>query len=250
MTQDKFKTMHNVFDNFTNLTLFKLISQGHFEGLEGPVSIGKEANIFTAKKGDGKVIVKIYRLEACDFNRMYDYIKEDSRYINLKGKKRKIIFAWVQREFRNLMKAREAGVRVPTPLTFANNILVLEMIGQAEPASKLKDEVPKDKQAFLDAILDNMALLNKAGLVHADLSPFNILNDREKPVFIDFSQCTPLDSTRFEEFLTRDLRNIHTFFKKVGLDVDIEEMRAKVTRFQRPETKKELRRTALSASSQ
>ena len=72
MTQDKFKTMHNVFDNFTNLTVFKLISQGHFDGLESPVSIGKEANIFTAKKGEGRVIAKIYRLEACDFNRMYD----------------------------------------------------------------------------------------------------------------------------------------------------------------------------------
>ncbi|MBS3107047.1 serine protein kinase RIO [Candidatus Woesearchaeota archaeon] len=229
MTQDKFKTMHNVFDNFTNLTVFKLISQGHFDGLESPVSIGKEANIFTAKKGEGRVIAKIYRLEACDFNRMYDYIREDPRYADLKGKKRKIIFAWVQREFRNLMKAREAGVRVPTPIAFANNVLVLEMIGQEEPAPKLKDAVPKDKNAFLDAILENMARLHKAGFVHADLSPFNILNDRERPVFIDFSQCSPLETSRSQEFIDRDVRNIHNFFKKHGLAVDIDEMKKKVT---------------------
>src|SRR3989338_3416355 len=63
MTQDKFKTMHNVFDNFTNLTVFKLISQGHFDGLESPVSIGKEANISTARRGEEKVMRKISRLE-------------------------------------------------------------------------------------------------------------------------------------------------------------------------------------------
>ena len=114
ITREKFKSMHNVFDEFTNRAIFKLISQGHFDGLQSPISIGKEANIFTALKGDRKVIVKIYRLETCDFNKMYDYIKEDPRYVNLKGKKRKIIFAWVQREFRNLLIARQASVNVPT----------------------------------------------------------------------------------------------------------------------------------------
>ena len=88
--REKFKTQHNVFDEFTNRTIFKLISEGYFEGLESPISIGKEANIFSAKRKDkSRVMVKIYRLEACDFNRMYDYIKEDPRYIDLKGKKRK-----------------------------------------------------------------------------------------------------------------------------------------------------------------
>ena len=91
--REKFKTEHNVFDNFTNRTLFKLISEGHFEGLESTISMGKEANIFSAKRKDGsRVMIKIYRLEACDFNRMYDYIKEDPRYADIRGKKRKIIF--------------------------------------------------------------------------------------------------------------------------------------------------------------
>ena len=229
-TKEKFKTMHNVFDEFANRTLFKLISEGYFEGLESPISIGKEANIFSAVRKDGsRVMVKIYRLEACDFNRMYDYIREDPRYMDLKGKKRKIIFAWVQREYRNLLKAREGNVSVPTPLTFKNNILVLEFIGKgAEIAPRLMVQKPKNPKEFLGKILENIKKLYRAGLVHADLSPFNILNNDEEPVFIDFSQTTILESSRAEEFLERDIRNVCNFFKKLGLKLDEEKIKKKI----------------------
>lgn len=220
ITKEKFKTMHNVFDNFTSLTIHKLMGRGHFDGLESPISIGKEANIFSALKGNGKVIVKIYRLETCDFNRMYDYIKYDPRYHGLQKKKRKIIFKWTQREFRNLMKAREAGVTVPKPITFLNNVLVIEFIGKKEVAPKLKDLIPKSKKKFFDVIMDYVRKLYKKGLVHADLSAFNILNFDEKPVFIDMSQCTTLEDPMAKEYLERDVRNVVNFFNKVGLKVD------------------------------
>ncbi|HZX45045.1 MAG TPA: serine protein kinase RIO [Candidatus Nanoarchaeia archaeon] len=222
-SKEKFKTMHNVFDEFTNWTLFKLISEGYFEGLESPISIGKEANIFSARRKDrSRVIVKIYRLEACDFNRMYDYIKEDPRYSNLKGKKRKIIFSWVQREYRNLLKAREGGVNVPTPITFKNNIIVMEFIGKADNvSSRLSVEAPKNPKKFFDKVVDNIRKLYKAGLVHADLSPFNILNHDEEPMLIDFSQATILDNSRAMEFLQRDVRIVATYFTKLGLKIDL-----------------------------
>jgi len=222
MTKEVFKTKHGVFDQFTNRTIFKLITEGHFEGLESPISIGKESNIFSAltQKGD-RVIVKIYRLETCDFNIMYDYIKDDPRYSKLKRKKRKIIFAWAQREFRNLMKAREAQVNVPTPITFSNNILILEFVGKNDIiAPKLKDKIPKNKKLFLDKVIEYMRKMYKSGLVHADLSAFNILNFNETPVFIDMSQTTILRHPRAEEFLERDVKNISNFFNKIGLKVD------------------------------
>jgi RIO kinase 1 len=220
--REKFKTEHNVFDNFTNRTLFKLISEGHFEGLESTISMGKEANIFSAKRKDGsRVMIKIYRLEACDFNRMYDYIKEDPRYADIRGKKRKIIFYWVQREYRNLMKAREANVNVPTPIIVKNNVLVLEFIGNGDKiAPRLSVEKPKDPKDFFNKILENIKKLYKIGLVHADLSAFNILNNNETPVFIDFSQTTTTNTSRSEEFLKRDIKNICTFFRKQGLKLD------------------------------
>ncbi|MEA2036623.1 MAG: serine protein kinase RIO [Nanoarchaeota archaeon] len=221
-TKEKFKTEHNVFDNFTNRTLFKLISEGHFVGLESPIAMGKEANIFSAVKEDGKrVMVKIYRLEACDFNKMYDYIKSDERYVNIRGKKRIIIFHWVQREFRNLIKARRAKVNVPEAITFKNNILVLEFIGkEGVIAPRVSVQKPKEPKKFFDKIVRNIRNMYKAKLVHADLSAFNILNNDEEPVFIDFSQTTTLRDSRANEYLERDVKNICTFFKKLGLRLD------------------------------
>ena len=88
---EKFKTKHGVFDDFTNRTIFKLITEGHFRGLQGPIKIGKESNVFSAlKENNEKVAVKIYRLETCDFNIMHSYIKDDPRYSNLKDRKRKV----------------------------------------------------------------------------------------------------------------------------------------------------------------
>ncbi|MBU0628820.1 MAG: serine protein kinase RIO [Nanoarchaeota archaeon] len=224
--KEKFKTMHTVFDAFTNKTLFKLISEGYIEGLESPISMGKEANIFSAKRKDGsRVIVKIYRLENCDFNRMYDYIKEDPRYSSIKGKRRKIIFLWVQREYRNLLKAREANVSVPTPLAFKNNVLILEFIGQGDKiASKLGIDHPKNPKEFFKKTIGNIRKLYKIGLIHADLSQFNILNNDGTPVLIDFSQATVLENSRAEEFLNRDIKNVCNFFRKLGLKIDEEKI--------------------------
>jgi len=229
--REDFKTWGDVFDRFTQRTVYKLITQGHFEGLESPISIGKESNVFSALKKDGsRVMVKIYRLETCDFNRMFDYIKSDPRFLRIKKGKRNIIFTWVQREYRNLMKAREANVNVPTPLTFSNHVLVLEFVGQdGIIAPKLKDEIPKNAADFLERIIANMKKLHKAGLVHADLSAFNILNFNEKPVFIDFSQSTILDSPRAREYLERDVRNVCVFFRKIGLKADEKKVMKQIT---------------------
>ena len=114
--KEAFKTYDGVFDRFTFHTLFKLATQGHFdEGTLSPVKIGKESNVFSAKKGKKKIIIKIYRLETCDFGKMYDYIRFDPRFFDVRKRRRLVIFSWVQKEFRNLLKAREAHVRVPTP---------------------------------------------------------------------------------------------------------------------------------------
>ena len=227
ITREKFKTLHNVFDAFTERNIFKLISQGYFDGLESPIFIGKEANVFTALKGRKRVIVKIYRLQNCDFNRMYDYIKYDPRFPK---QRRKTVFAWAQREYRNLLKARDSGVRVPTPITCVHNILVMEYIGDEEPAPKIKDSLPKKTDKFFDAIILGIRKLYKAGLIHADLSQFNILNYKEKPVFIDMSQATPLEDPNAMKYLERDIKNICNFFKKRGVNAKSEDIRQKIVR--------------------
>ncbi len=218
--KEKFKTFHDVFDAFTNRTIFKLITEGHFEGIIGPVCIGKESNVFQARRKDGtKVILKIYRLETCDFNRMFDYIRTDPRFMEVKKNKRKVIFAWAQREYRNLLKSRDAGVRVPTPYAVKGNVLVMEFIGGEEVAPKLKDAVEGEKQVK-DIIKQYKLLYQKAGLVHADLSHFNILNDNGKIVVIDMSAATPITDPNAKEFFERDVKTIVNFYKRHGIELD------------------------------
>ncbi|MDA1196394.1 MAG: serine protein kinase RIO [Nanoarchaeota archaeon] len=228
--KEKFKTEHAVFDRFTNDILFKLIRQGYFAGIESAIALGKEANVFSAIRSDGKrVAIKIYRLETSDFNKMYDYLREDPRYALLKGKKRKIIFHWVQREYRNLLKARDAGVSVPTPLTFNKNVLVMDYIGgDIDVAPRLIAVVPPKKKAFFDAVVENIRKLYVADMVHADLSAFNILY-HDDPIFIDLSQTVTNKHQRFGEFLKRDIHNVCTYFTKIGLNVDEEKVWRKVT---------------------
>ena len=215
---ERFKTYKNVFDTHSERALFKLASQGHFDELVSPITLGKEANIFTAWNNREKktVIVKIYRLENCDFNRLYDYIKFDPRFSALKKQPRKIIFMWCKREFRNLMIAREAGIRCPTPRTFLDNILVMEFIGDEYASPKVKDQIPKDIDKFYKKTIDYLFKLIDAGLVHGDLSEYNILNYKDTPVFIDFSQATPVKSINAIQLAERDVNNLNRFFKKHG----------------------------------
>jgi len=225
ITKEKFKTYNNVFDNFTLRNLFKLSSEGFFEDLKSSIALGKEANIFTAEKDDGTlVIVKIYRLENCNFNGMFDYIKQDPRYETLSNKKREIVFAWTQREFRNLLKARET-IRVPTPYKVKDNIIVMEMIGDDMPAKELKNLHPTNPKKFFDTIIDMIIKMYKGGLVHGDLSHFNILNYDDEPVFIDFSQATITRNPHSEELLERDIVNLVKYFNsKFGLDENVQDL--------------------------
>lgn len=230
-SREEWKTYGNVFDKFTYANLRRLIGSGYFEELTSSIALGKEANVFGAEtKDESLVAVKIYRLENCNFNKMYEYISQDPRYIDLKGQRRKIIFAWTQREYRNLLKAREV-IRVPTPLAFKDNIVVMEYIMDGDVvAPQLKDVNFEEYGPLFDQIIDMVKKLFGAGLVHGDLSEFNILIEGSDPVFIDFSQSTAIDSPNAPELMKRDLNILCNFFKKRGVERDPQEIYDYVTK--------------------
>ncbi|MBD3259743.1 serine protein kinase RIO [Candidatus Woesearchaeota archaeon] len=216
-TREEWKTYQDVFDQFTIRTLWELSSRGFLDGLKSPVSLGKEANVFTAEKGKDLLCAKIYRLETADFNSMYKYIRNDPRFSGLQHQRRKVIFAWCQREYRNLLKCKDAGISCPKPVIFKNNVLLMELIG-IPAAPRLKEKPPASPGKFFKLVLENMKKLHKLKLVHADLSEYNILNHQEKPVFIDFSHATPLDTPNADELIKRDIKNICRYFKKLGVE--------------------------------
>lgn len=214
---DDFKVKDDVFDTRTLLNLYTLAKKGIIEALGGAVSTGKEANIFYAKGSGGDLAIKIYRITTSNFKAMQNYLLGDPRFGSIKGTKRAIIFAWTRKEFRNLLRAEESGVRVPHPIALRENILVMGLIGEEDaPAPMLKDvdlSLEEAKSTF-DDIVDYVSLLyNEAGLVHGDLSEFNILYVGH-PVLIDMGQSVTLDHPMAETFLERDINNIVRYFKK------------------------------------
>jgi RIO kinase 1 len=152
---------------------------------------------------------------------MWQYLAGDPRFFGLKKQRLSVVFAWCRREFKNLSIASRAGVNCPKPIAFNENVLVEEFIGEnGILAPKLigVNLEKEDAQEVYNIIISDLEKLVKTGLVHSDLSEYNILI-LGKPYIIDFSQAVPVSHTQAEEFLKRDIKNINKYFKKIGVEV-------------------------------
>ncbi len=217
------ETFADVFDEATLMALYELSRKGYIEALGGCFSTGKEANLFhaIAKKDDiSEIAVKIYLISTANFNAMKEYILGDPRFAGIKQSRKDIILAWTKKEFKNLKRAEEAGVRVPKPYFTKRNILLMEFIGKdgiAMPQLKDAGLSAAEAKHIFNRILEYMKLLySKARLVHADLSEYNILLDVNtmEPVIIDMGQSVITDHLNAEVYLRRDVANIARFFGK------------------------------------
>ena len=113
---EQFKLEESVFDEATYGALYDLVQDGHIVAFGGPISTGKEANVYTALAGDSEVAVKIYRINASDFREMGEYLEGDPRFEEVGNDKKSVVVGWVRKEFANLKRALQAGVRVPKPM--------------------------------------------------------------------------------------------------------------------------------------
>ena len=225
---DDRKVSSEIFDKATLQVLYKLANQGYLDVLNGAISTGKEANVLKGIKEDGSIVaVKIYRIATSDFKKMQYYIAGDPRFNVRSSNKRQLINNWVNKEFRNLTRLKDAGVNVPEAITSLNNVLIIEFIGDEEgnPAPTVKNLPPEDPIDFYEKLVDQMdRFINKANLIHGDLSSYNILNYDEEPVIIDVSQSVVKDHIIAGELLERDIKNISFEFSKMGVDTSIEDL--------------------------
>lgn len=222
---NQFKVREDVFDEVTLLALYKLVHKKWLSIIGGSISTGKEANVFYGERDGTAIAIKIYRIQTANFTTMSSYITGDRRFSHVKKAKKELIFAWTKKEFSNLVRAMDAGIAVPEPLVWNRNILVMSFIGKREiPYPQLRNvelKDPKETYAQITEIIDT--LYNKAELVHADLSEFNILYG-DKPYLIDMGQSVTRDHPRALPFLMRDIRNVNRFFKNrcdVSTDVEL-----------------------------
>ncbi len=227
---DQFKVLGSVFDDATYAAIYKLVQDGVIEAFGGPISTGKEANVYIALGGsqaastlardDPEIAVKIYRITAAEFDDMREYLQGDPRFEEV-GDKRQIVLAWTKKEYANLTRAAAAGVRVPTPLGVERNVLLMEFIGtDGTRARRLAEVDIENPQTAYEVVREYIRRLYAAGLVHGDLSEYNILVHDGELVVIDVGQAVTIHHPNALMFLKRDCRNIATFFSRQGHPVD------------------------------
>jgi len=226
------KTFGEVFDKQTLLRLGKLISDKIIDQMDFPLSTGKEANLFRGTTPEHTfVAIKIYRTSTMTFKHIANYIEGDPRFKSGFSNRRDIIEEWAKKEFKNLDKLKQANVRVPAPLRRLNNILVMEYIGDKNRAAPLLKDVPlANPKKIYDEIITFIDRMYKAGIVHADLSAYNILMYKQKPYIIDVGQAVLLEHPSAMEFLKRDIHNIVQYFKKYDITADEDALYKKITK--------------------
>lgn len=228
INKDIFKVYKNVFDQKAIEAIWWLMTHKKIEGLESPIKIGKESNIFSAlTKSNERVAVKIFRVNSGSFFKMSKYLAMDTRFRKV-GSNRGTITTWARREFLNLKKAYEAGVKVPKPIGLRENVIIMGFIGSQLPeqphaAPLLKDDCD-EPEVMYKKLIESVKLLYSSKIIHGDLSEFNILNDNGEPILIDLSHGTPTNSNAAQDMLERDVKNICRFFNKKGLNLSLVEV--------------------------
>ena len=230
---EEYEVLEEVFDRSTLMTIYDFLNKGTIDEIHGVVKAGKEARIYWGKDPDGKELaIKIYLTVSAEFRKgMLPYIEGDPRFAHVRRDTRSLVYAWAQKEFKNLQRAATANVRVPKPIDVSNNVLVMEFIGKnGVSAPLMKETFPKNpKRVYQQLLIYVKKLYQKARLVHADLSEYNVMLWNNQPVIFDISQAVLLEHPMADQFLRRDLENLHRYFKKLNVDVlPIEEMYRRV----------------------
>ena len=228
---DQFKAEAGVFDDATFAALYRLVQHGYLAAFGGPISTGKEAHVYEALGDDDQdVAVKVYRISGSDFQHMREYLEGDPRFEGIASDKKAVVLAWVRKEFANLERARRAGVRVPEPIAVERNVLVMELVGLVEDrARRLAEVTVENPQTAYEVVREYMRRLYAAGLVHGDLSEYNLIIHDGELYVIDLGQAVTVHHPNADDFLDRDCRNVASFFSRQGLDVDSEDLYEFVT---------------------
>src|SRR2546426_2701510 len=200
-------------------TVDAILSAGLATHVVGLISAGKEANVYLATYNGAPLAIKSYRLYRTS-HRGGGPIKVDS-------------MSWrAAHEYEMMRQAWKGGVRVPTPARRVENRFSMRYLGTENgPAPRLKDVVLEDPREFLDQVLDTVRRLIGAGVVHGDLSAFNILVHGGDPWVIDFSEAIRVDRAgsspwvRLKEargVLETGLAALQVYFRKYDLQIDVE----------------------------
>ncbi len=207
--------------------LQSLIEEGLIDTVVRQLMSGKEAMVFVVRCGDETRCAKIYK-EATQrsFRQAVDYTEnrkvKNSRQARAMAKGTKFgrqaqEAAWQSAEVDALYRLADAGVRVPKPYNFHDGVLLMELVTDehGDAAPRLNDVAlsPEQARTHHAALLVEVVRMLCAGVVHGDLSEFNILLAADGPVVIDLPQAVDAaGNNHAQRMLLRDVDNLRDFF--------------------------------------
>jgi len=194
-----------VFGGYDTLALATLTQKGTIAALGSQIGEGKESVVYDAL-GLGPVAIKFHRVGGRSFSsaRLNREYMEEGHCPWLIASRRS-----AEREYEAL-KALHPKVSVPLPIAHNRHAVVMELIS-GQSLSRTRLEAPHEA---LDVILGNVRSAWGAGIIHADLSEYNILVEAGRFVIIDWPQWVGTDHPNAGAIIGRDIDNILTFFKR------------------------------------
>src|SRR5919202_512456 len=233
---EDYRVIDDVFNIPTLKVINEMINRSALGYIKGPLASGKESKVYLAldKNRQKFLSVKIYLTVSAEFKKRLQYIAGDPRFSSIRRGSRNLISIWAKKEFKSLQTAYQSGVSVPAPLKVRKNVLVMEFIGDdisGIPCPVLVNSNSITSHDYKEIITQTSMLYQKAQLVHADLSEYNIFKcAKGRIVLFDFGSSVNIQQPNSRQFLTRDIANINTFFTKHGVKVlDVESAINKVT---------------------
>lgn len=204
-------------------SLQELLDEGIIDAVLRQLKSGKEASVYVVRCGSETRCAKVYKdMAQRSFQKRAQYqegrkvrgsrearaMAKSTRY----GRKEQET-AWKNSEVDALYRLVGAGVRVPQPFGFFNGVLIMEMVTDADGDNAprlgevdLSPDVARSHHAFL---IGQIVRMLSAGLIHGDLSEFNVLVDSNGPVIIDLPQAVEAASNNNGfAMLERDVRNV------------------------------------------
>ncbi len=205
-----------------------LIDEGLIDSVQRQLMSGKEAQVFVVRSGGEVRCAKVYK-EATNrsFRQAVDYTEnrkvKNSRQARAMAKGTKFgresqEAAWQSAEVDALYRLAGAGVRVPKPYNFFEGVLLMELVcdEHGDAAPRLNDVLfsAEDARAHHATLITEVVrMLATAGVVHGDLSEFNILLGADGPVIIDLPQAVDAaGNNHAQRMLLRDVNNLRDFF--------------------------------------
>ena len=228
-----------VMDEAAELTILGMVNQGVIGELHGIVSAGKEANVYHAFAGEGETedgkrfipegwecALKVFKA-VNEFKNRSIYLLPNlaAEFDRAKQHPRACIKMWAQRELKNLQVLQREGVRCPGPIgLFGDAVLLMQFLGvDGVPAPTLHEIDDRElstrrwSNLYKECVLLTHRMFNCCGLVHGDLSEYNILFWEGKPWFIDVAQAVSVLHKDATDFLLRDCITLTAFFDKKGI---------------------------------